>query len=191
MGRDNGHPSLLNTRLLIRNNVVRVTGLNGANGRAFQVIGGGSDITIDHNTIINTAEPHPPATMAMADNAWGVAAQKATNFTFTNNLATHSEYGFCGSGVKQGTAALNAYFTNFVFSNNVLVGAPADAYPAGNHFPATVDKVRFRSYAGGDYTLSADSPYKSAATDGTDIGADLSAVPSLLSPNPPSNVAVK
>jgi len=55
--------------------------------------------------------------------------------------------------------------------------------------------VRFTSYANGNYTLSADSPYKSAATDGTDIGANLSVVPGVVPgvvlPNAPSKVDVK
>ena len=192
LGRDNVHPSLLTSRVLIRNNVIRVTGLNGANARAFQVIGGGADLTIDHNTIINTAGPplSPNPHLMMADTASGLEGpQKCTNFTFTNNLATYSTYGFGGSGVRQGTATLNMYFTNWVFSRNVVVGAPADAYPAGNFYPGAADTVHFVNYAGGDYALSADSPYKSAATDGTDIGADLSAVPGM--PNAPSNVVVK
>jgi hypothetical protein len=190
LGRDNGHPSLPLTRLLIRDNVVRVTGLNGANGRAFQVVHGGSDITIDHNTVINTVAPptgpYPTSSLYMADGS-----EKVTNFTFTNNLATNSARGLCGSGVSQGTAAINAYFTNWVVSKNVIAGAPADAYPAGNFFPATVDAVRFTNYANGDYTLRADSPYKSAATDGTDVGANLSVVPGVVLPNAPSNVVVK
>jgi len=194
LGRDNGYPSQLLTRLLIRDNVVGVTGLNYANGVAFQVIHGGSDITIDHNTVINTVGPphtaYPTSALYMADGS-----EKLTNFTFTNNLATNSARGICGSGQKQGTAVINAYFTNWVVSKNVITGAPADAYPAGNFFPATMDAVRFTSYANGNYTLSADSPYKSAATDGTDIGANLSVVPGVVPgvvlPNAPSKVDVK
>jgi hypothetical protein len=192
LGRDNDRPSLPATRLLIRDNVIRVTGLNGANGRAFQVVQGGSDITIDHNTIINTVAPptgsYPTSALVFADGS-----EKATNFTFTNNLATNSNSarGLCGSGAGQGTKAINAYFTNWVLSKNVIAGVPGDAYPGGNFFPATVDAVRFTNYAAGDYTLSADSPYKSAATDGTDIGANLSVVPAVLLPNAPSNVIVK
>jgi hypothetical protein len=191
-GSDNEHPSQLTSRVLIRNNVIRVTGLNGADGRAFQVVSGGADITIDHNTIINTAGPprSKSPVLMMADRARQLqGSQKVTNFTFTNNLATRTEYGFTGSGAGQGTAALNAYFTNWVFSRNVIVGAPPKAYPEGNFFPATLDAVRFRNYTSGDFFLGADSAYKSAATDGTDIGADLSGVPGL--PNAPNNVVVK
>jgi hypothetical protein len=48
----------------------------------------------------------------------------------------------------------------------------AGAYPAGNFFPADVTALRFVNYAGGNYALAANSPYKHAATDGTAIGAN-------------------
>jgi hypothetical protein len=190
-GRDNEHPSLLTARVLIRNNVIGVTGLNGADGRAFQVSAGPSDLTIDHNTIINTAAPplSPASDLMMA----ATANSQVTNFTFTNNLATPSKYGFLGAGVGQGTAALNANFKNWVFTKNVIVGAPAASYPATNFFPTSVGAIRFMNYAGADYALAADSPYKSAATDGTAIGADISALPAGIGvgPSPPSNVVVR
>jgi parallel beta helix pectate lyase-like protein len=193
MGRDDSHPSLLTERILIRNNVVGVTGLNGADGRAFQVTNGGSDYTIDHNTIINTAGP--PVSVSCCPDLMMAATRgsKVTGFTFTNNLATHSKYGFFGAGGADGTAALNANFTNWVFIKNVIVGAGAPSYPASNFFPATVAAVKFVNYPGGDFTLAADSPYKFAATDGTAIGANMSAVPAakMVAPNPPSGVAVR
>jgi hypothetical protein len=54
-----------------------------------------------------------------------------------------------------------------------------------------VEAVDFKNYSGGDYTLAANSPYKSAATDGTDIGANLSAATIPVQPNPPSDVVVR
>jgi hypothetical protein len=192
LGHDNVHPSLLTARVLIRNNVVGVTGLNGADGRAFQTVGGGTDYTIDHNTIIDTTPPPLFATsnVMMADTS----ANKVTNLIFTNNLATPTHYGFFGSGVGQGTPALNANFSNWVFAKNVFVEAPAASYPAGNFFPTSIGAVRFSNYSSGDYTLAADSPYKSAGTDGSDIGANLSVAtttPGAVLPEPPKNVAVK
>ena len=185
-GRDDLAPSQLSQRLLIRDNIIGVSGLN-SGGRAFQTVWGGSDYTIDHNTLIVTGGASPNVMMA------DTAKTKVNNFTFTNNLATRTAYGFFGAGVDQGTVALNANYTNWVFSKNVLVDAPAARYPAGNFFPSGVAAVRFVSYAGGNFTLAADSPYKSAGTDGKDIGADVSAVPSAraISPNPPSNVVVR
>jgi hypothetical protein len=98
-------------------------------------------------------------------------APKISNFVFTNNLFTVTAYGFFGSGVGEGTRALNTYFTNWTFSRNVLVGRPAGDYPAGNFFPANVAAVRFVNYAGGNYALAENSPYENAGTDRTDIGA--------------------
>ena len=169
MGRDPYAPSLLTERILVRDNIVGVTGLNGADGRAFQFIGGGGDYTFDHNTIINTASaPGSP----YSDVALAESAPKVSNFVFTNNLSTHTAYGFFGSGVGEGTAALNANFSGWTFSRNVLIGRAAGAYPAGNFFPADVTTVRFVNYAGGNYALGANSPHEHAATDGTAVGAN-------------------
>ncbi len=100
------------------------------------------------------------------------SAVKINNVVFTNNLATRTSYGFFGSGVGEGTRALNAYFSNWTFSRNVLVARPAGNYPAGNFFPADVAAVDFVNYAGGNYALAANSPYKDAGTDGMAIGTD-------------------
>ena len=100
------------------------------------------------------------------------SAPKVNNFVFTNNLSTHTAWGFFGSGVGEGTPALNANFTNWTFSRNVLVGRAAGAYPAGNFFPANVAAVGFVNYAGGNYALAANSPYRTAGTDGMPIGAN-------------------
>jgi hypothetical protein len=169
LGRDNNSPSLMTERILVRDNIVGVTGLNGADGRAFQFIGGGGDYTVDHNTIINTASaPASPD----SDVALAQSAPRIKNFVFTNNLSTRTSYGFFGSGSGEGTRALNANFSSWTFSRNVIVSRPAGAYPAGNFFPADVTAVRFVNYAGDNYALAANSPYKHAATDGTAIGAN-------------------
>ena len=191
LGIDDNYPTTAAPtaeRILLRNNVLGVTGLNGADGRAFQFINGGSDYTIDHNTIINTALP--PATCC---SVLGIAASKTVktnNFVFTNNLSTATSYGFVGDGSPEGTRALNGQFTNWTFSKNVLVDRPAGAYPAGNFFPSGVPAVRFANYAGGNYTLAADSPYKNAGSDGKDIGAQGAPATNAII-NPPTNVVVK
>jgi hypothetical protein len=186
-GVDSSHPNQtpITARLLLRNNVIGVTGLGGADARALQVLSGGTDYTIDHNTIVNTA---PPGS-TNSDLMMAESAPKVSNFTFTNNLATHTAYGFFGSGVGSGTAALNSNFTNWTFLKNVIVDAQAASYPANNLFPASLSAVQFANYLSGDYTLAAGSPYKAAGTDGLDIGANLSA--SSLMPTPPPNFSVR
>jgi hypothetical protein len=164
VGRDYIHPSQLTERVLIRDNIVGVSGLYDY-GSAFYFTHGGSDYTVNHNTIIhNAASPN-------SDVALAAYAPKINNFVFTNNLSTHTHYGFVGNGVGEGTPALNTYFTNWTFSRNVFVGVRAGAYPAGNFFPANVAAVGFVNYAGGNYALAENSPYENAGTDGTDIGA--------------------
>jgi hypothetical protein len=188
MGHDS-RPTLLTERILIRDNVVGVTGLNGADGRAFQFVAGGSDYTIDHNTIIYSASVPATSDLGMAESTL-----KISNFVFTNNLSTHSHWGFFGSGVGEGTAALNGNFSNWTFSRNVIVDAPAGVYPAGNFFPSGLASIRFSNFAAGSYALAADSPYKNAATDGTDIGAigaNGNLVGNVIVPNPPTNLAVR
>jgi hypothetical protein len=188
-GQDNPNPSLMTERILVRNNLIGMTGLNGAAARAFQFIAGGSDYTIDHNTVISTAGPPISETsfLGLADTAY----KKVTNLVFTNNLSTHTNYGFFASGASEGTAALNAQFSNWVFSRNALVDAPGRQYPDGNFFPNGVAGVHFVNYAGGNYALDTSSPYKSAGTDGADIGATGAPAVGSIVPSPPGNVAVK
>lgn len=186
-GRDTTNTSGPTARLLIHNNLVGITGLHGADGRAFMITNGGSDYMIDHNTVINTAPATTPSDLMFV----ATAGNKVSNFVFSNNLAGPSKYGFYGNNVGQGTPALTANFTNWAFAKNVIVGAAAAGYPAGNFFPATVAGVGFVSYTGANYALTAGSPYKSAGTDGADIGADLSAAVMAVSPNPPQNLVVK
>jgi hypothetical protein len=177
VARDYIHPSEPTTRLLIRDNVMETTTLSGGSARAFVVTGdGGSDWTIDHNTII-TAVPSTGNLMIAETTG------KVTNFTFTNNLVEPMLYGF-----GAGTASLGKNFCNWVFSKNVIVGVPAARYPAGNFYPKG-----YVNYAGGNYALADKSPYKSAGTDGKDIGANLSAAPSVrsIALNPPNNVVVR
>jgi Right handed beta helix region len=166
-GRDT-HPTLMTQRILVRDNIVGVTGLDDSDGRAFQFINGGSDYTVTHNTVINTALP--PAHL-VSDLAMAQSVSKINNFVFTNNLSTLTSYGFFGSGVGEGTRTLNTFFSNWTFSRNVLVGKAAGNYPAGNFFPANLAAVDFVNYAARNYALAASSPYKNAATDGMAIGA--------------------
>jgi len=168
-GRDPYSPSGITQRILVRDNIVGVTGLNGADGRAFQFLNGGSDYTINHNTIINTALP--PARCCSVVSMAESKTVKTNHFVFINNLSTPTSYGFAGTGTPEGTRTLNGQFTNWTFSRNVLVGRPAGDYPAGNFFPASVAAVRFVNYAGGNYALADNSRYENAGTDGMDIGA--------------------
>ena len=176
------NPTVMTDRVLIRNNIIQITGLGGANGRSFQIVDGGSDYTIDHNTIINIAAG--PSDIIMADTT----SLPVTNFVFINNIITPTQYGVIGGGKGIGTPALDANFTNWTFQKNVLTGQATASYPTGNFFPAEITDIQFANYSAGNYSLAMTSPYKDAGTDGKDIGAQLP-LSGVALPSAPSGVA--
>jgi hypothetical protein len=93
---------------------------------------------------------------------------------FRDNIAFHNRYGIVGTGTGPGLPTLGAFFPDAVVKRNVIVGGIAAQYPPDNFFPTSVDAVGFVDPSVGNYLLRPGSPYKGAATDGKDVGADLS-----------------
>jgi len=197
LGSDNIHASQQTVRILVKNNVLTATGLNGAQGVLYQILGGPTDVTIDHNTAFGINS------FLFAD---GSASQKALNFVFTNNIVTKGTYGLIGTGTGDGLGTLNTFFGNWNFTHNAVIGGTLTAYPTGNFSPSDVAAVKFADFAGGDFHLAAASPFKGAATDGTDLGADIATLasasnstqpvaatpaPAAPRPLPPINVTVR
>src|SRR5436305_6318267 len=123
---------------------------------------GARDITIDHNTILQ-------------DHAFGVVQADGApvlDFRFTNSLAKHNNYGIIGSGHGVGNDSIGAYLPASDITRNVLAGGSSAKYPGGNTFP-TVEQfeAQFASYGGGDFRLASGSVWRSAGTDGRDLGA--------------------
>jgi hypothetical protein len=165
LGTDNEKPSQTMNDVVIRNNLfVDVGGTYGGDGRML-LINGGVQITVDHNTAMNSG-------MASV-YAYGTPVQ---GFTFTNNTIPDNSYGIIGDGTAPGQSTVTTYFPNAVLLDNVIVGAPSYSYPTGNYFPATMSAVGFVSYATGNYRLAVSSPYYAAATDGTAVGANIDAI---------------
>jgi len=146
------------------------------------------DIVIDHNTGIASRR-----TAILPDE---ITPQPISNsFRFTNNIGVYGLYGFSGP-LGDGTRGLNAYFSNWTFTNNVIQGLQAQGvspltYPVGNNFPADWKTVSFvdstncpappASGAAVDQdlsicALSSSSPYVSQGTDGQNIGANIGAI---------------
>lgn len=155
-------------RIDIRHTVFDRVGLLSQPGaqRIFQMLGGLTYITIEHNTALG--ENHlflfdgPPAS--------------TTNYVIRNNLFTRGRYGVFGSGLGEGTRALNYYARGGIFTKNALVAAPSSLYPSGNLFPTSLSAAGL----GTDYLLSAASSLLHAATDGTMMGADVVKLNSML-----------
>jgi hypothetical protein len=175
LGRDGDHPSQQARGITIRNNLF--TGVSGerwgGQGIFLQVLSGASDVVVEHATVEQTGG------IILADGA------PTGGFVFRDNITFHNSFGVFGSGQGVGNRALETYFPGAVFTNNVLIGPYPTAGGAdpsmysdfpGNFFPNSVSEVGFANAAGGDFRLSAGSPYKGAATDGGDIGAQLGVV---------------
>jgi hypothetical protein len=177
LGRDDLFASDQTQRVLIKNNVFENIGgpRLGTNGRLLQLISSATDVIFDHNTAMGTG------------NVITAAGGDTLNFVFRNNIVPHNDYGVIGDGTGVGNSTLTAYFPGSQFVRNVLAGGNAAAYPADNFFPASLSGVGFMNMSGGDYRLATSSPYRSAGTDGKDLGADLEAIEDALDGvNPPT-----
>jgi uncharacterized protein (TIGR03437 family) len=154
LGTDNEKPSARSSGLRIANNLfVDIRG-------PFLVMNGYYNVTFDHNTSFQK------------NNTYTLYGQQSTGFVATNNLTIENPYGMFGEGGYIGTTALANWTPAYVFQKNLMVGAVPSENPAGNFYPIQVSDVGFVDYAGGNYQLSASSPYRNAGTDGKDLGVD-------------------
>jgi hypothetical protein len=70
--------------------------------------------------------------------------------------------------------------------DNAIVASgnfPSAKWPTSNYLPTSVGAIQFVNFNGGnggDYHLLSSSPYKNAASDGKDVGADVSAIQSYI-----------
>jgi hypothetical protein len=166
LGADNLQKSAMSGRILVRNNLFTdVSGATyGGDGR-FMLLNGGYAITVDHNTIIQDGW----SVVYAGDNA-------VQQLTLTNNIAPDYSWAIMGGGTSPGNGTIAKYFPNATILRGVWAGSNPGVYPTGNYYPANLSAVGFVDMANGDYHLAASSPYRNAALDGTDVGADIDAI---------------
>lgn len=146
------------------------------------------DVSIDHITAF------PPHAMLNTSAPPGV---QMPGFSFTNTIVTSGEYAITSTGAF-GTAdcansdipkvTVKLCFSGYSFASNAILDAPAQypssMWPSGNWFynsPEAMSFVNYNNGKSGDYHLLASSPAKGAATDGTDLGANVKAVLAAVS----------
>ena len=138
----------------------------GGDGRLFQIASNTGQLTaikFYHQT-------------GFADNTLITIVSGVTQqFEFANNIVNHGQYGIHADNASEKTA-LDLYMPGYIFAGNAVIGGTAASYPIGNFFPTDLNAVGFVNAAGGDYHLTASSPYKNQGTDGTDPGADITAI---------------
>jgi hypothetical protein len=175
MGADYLHPSQPTQRILIQNNLfddINGTTWNGP-GTFFQIVDGGSDVIVDHNTVLQSGN--------MITASYSSALVPAASFVFTNNIVSYNQYGILGDyGIGLGMLAINAYFPGASFTRNAIVGGLASNFPADNYYPSALGAVGFVDLANRNYVLAPGTPYVRAGTDGKDVGADFTAMAAAM-----------
>jgi len=181
-------------RLLVENNLAqnlsdRRSGWGWFDGPTgvFLVTGAGmEDLTVRHNTVYRSE-----GVAFRASLMWTPGAQqpeKNEGLVVNDNILTTMGAASALAGVwlgsiAEGTAALNNMWTagaapSYAMRANAILRATAPAnYPAGNFWPASEAMIGFTNAVAGDFRLAASSPYKGAATDGTDVGVDALKLP--------------
>ena len=176
-GHDDGGPSGLAKRIRISRNLFHAFDREqwGGNGFFLLIGDGPSDVIVDRNTILQRGN------LIEAYGAVRGAAVTIERFTFQNNLALHNSFGIHGQSRGVGNDTINAYFPGGVITHNVLAGARASSYPAGNFFPTEAELMaQFMDANQGDYRLKPDSRYETSADDGTRLGAPIQQLKRLL-----------
>jgi len=162
-----GFPALPVQRVRFDNNLWQDISTSwGGDGRLFQVASNTGQLTaikFYHQT-------------GFADNTLITIVSGVTQqFEFADNIVNHGQYGIHADNASEKTA-LDLYMPGYIFAGNAVIGGTAARYPNGNFFPADLNAVGFVNAAGGDHHLAASSPYKNQGTDGTDPGADITAI---------------
>jgi hypothetical protein len=161
-------------RVLIRHNVVLAIGTNRAlgygGGRAFQINGRIADLAIVHNT--NAGLAGPWVYFVSAPNT------RLDRLTILDNAVDQADPAMrCDTG--NGNDALVQYAgPGTVMRGNALGGWGGPRVPDNFYLMNGERLFDVVGVANGDFRLPATSPYRRAATDRTDIGADVAAVDS-------------
>lgn len=107
------------------------------------------------------------------------ALYACTDFTFTNNIVRHNDYGFWGEDVQGGMPAFNEHCVKWVVQNNLIAmrdsGLRGDGYevvrntlPASNIFRTETEVRAWMDAEKGQ--LLPGSPFATAGTDGLALG---------------------
>lgn len=175
LGYDDLAPSRQTKRIRIEQNLFTgITPALGGHGWFLLMGNGPRDITVDHNTIDSAGTT---ILYVYGPTAGGITP--VPGFVFTNNAARHSSYGINGADASFGNDVIAKYFSDGLVTANWIQGGYASRYPAGNYFDGTFDSA-FTNIAGGDYTAAAGGPLAGRALDGSNIGADIPALASIL-----------
>jgi hypothetical protein len=79
--------------------------------------------------------------LIQAGSITSLAGGVMSHFRMSQNLWANGQYGIKGDSKAPGTGTISYYMPTGIFSDNVIIGAPANDYPAGNLYPASLSLV--------------------------------------------------
>lgn len=138
-------------------------------------------VALDHITAF------PPKSLLLIG---GPPNRAMRDFSFTNSIVTAGEYQFTATGggpqlacssdpsLKGPAGVLQDCFAAYRFDHNAIIGGDG-GWPRGNSSPKHPRDIGFTNYNNGDqgdYRLLKESRFRSAGSDGKDLGADVDAV---------------
>ena len=165
LGHDDNNPSQQTRRLHIQNNIFVDVGEPWGQGRLFQLVDGTNNVTIAHNTALQTG------TML-----FGGDHAPHTAFVFESNVAPHNEHGIVGSGTEPGNQTLARYFPRAIISGNVIVGGDPGKYPSGNTFAGSLEEAGLAGLRRGELKGLEARGTRSGSAAGADVAQLLKAL---------------
>jgi hypothetical protein len=133
-------------------------------------------IEFNHNTLLDISNGGPPLVQAFG-------GATLDQFTFTNNIINDEGNGIYSAGNGTGTATLNADFPGVVLTYDAFAGQNINnyqGYTSSNWFPSNMNAIGFQlappasgSYDYQNLTLLPTSLFYNAASDGTNVGANI------------------
>jgi Right handed beta helix region len=179
LGYDNVHTTQQTRRLMISHNLLYGIDrdLWDGTGDFVQLGGMPRDIYIEHNTVI-----HDGMALRVYGGKTPTGGVHIDGLVVRDNLHKHNTYGVKGDGTSSGNATIARYMPGVVFERNVLAGGPAASYPPGNYFPTVADfEAQFVNLPGANFALVAGSSFRTSATNGAALGADLTTMQRVMS----------
>jgi uncharacterized protein YjdB len=162
-------------RIQVSNNVVANIGqgIFDGDGRGLLMNNHPADVTFSHNTIMS------PSSSSVVFSPFG---DNSVRFSLRDNIFGGGNYGVLGDNLLGGPA-FTYYAPDGSMKGNVFVyaGAASLGYTVGNTFYTSQSSIGMTNIAGLDFHLTGASPHKNAATDGTDVGANIDALNAAIS----------
>lgn len=143
-------------------------------------LNGPLDFVFDHNTFIHTT-----GNAALWFDLFKTVEQSAVDFVWTNNIAYKLGSGVTGgNSCSQGNGCWIAHTSGTrSWLKNVVADATCSVYPGTTTqtFCPTSAALNadFTNFSANDFTLKSTSAYHNAASDGTDVGANIATINAL------------